>query len=163
MLDFYAPNAWPRGDERRQPPRGPKAFITASTRIACFCDSMPAAARFASSGPTSIRCGSCSASRWATSFWCSIRRGRKPIAQLYRHDVPVSRSEVQIAADAVLEIAIPWKSLAVSQDDPVHLYVELLQQEQPMERMPHEGNDRNRCSLPRLRIHDVASMIGMRA
>jgi hypothetical protein len=63
----------------------------------------------------------------------------EPIAQLYRHDVPVSRADVQVAADAVLEIAIPWKSLAVSQDDPVHLYVELLQQEQPMERMPHEG------------------------
>jgi alpha-amylase/alpha-mannosidase (GH57 family) len=63
-----------------------------------------------------------------------------PIAQLYRHDVPVSEAEVEIAADAVLEVAIPWKSLAVSQDDPVHLYVELLQQEQRMERMPHEGS-----------------------
>lgn len=63
----------------------------------------------------------------------------EPIAQLYRHDVPVSRAEVQIAADAVVEIAIPWKSLAVSQDDSVHLYVELMQHEQPMERIPHEG------------------------
>jgi hypothetical protein len=64
----------------------------------------------------------------------------EPIAHLYRYDVPIGRPGVQIAADAVVEIAIPWKSLAAAQDDAVHLYVELMQQEQPMERLPHEGS-----------------------
>ena len=63
-----------------------------------------------------------------------------PIAQLYRCDVPVSRAGVQVVADAVVEIAIPWLSLAMSPDDAVHLYLELMQDEQPMERIPHEGN-----------------------
>ena len=62
-----------------------------------------------------------------------------PIAQMYHHDVPVSRSAVQVASDVVLEIAVPWRSLAVAQGDQVHLYLELVQKEQAIERIPHEG------------------------
>ena len=34
-------------------------------------------------------------------------------------------------------------------DEPVHFYVELLKDKQPIERIPHEGRDRNaRCLRP---------------
>ncbi len=64
---------------------------------------------------------------------------RQPTLQLYHHDVPTSRSGVQGAADTVLELAIPWRSLAVAQGDQVNLYVELIAGEQAIERLPHEG------------------------
>ena len=63
----------------------------------------------------------------------------QPTLQLYHHDVPTSRSGVQGAADTVLELAIPWRSLAVAQGDQVNLYVELIVDEQAIERLPHEG------------------------
>jgi alpha-amylase/alpha-mannosidase (GH57 family) len=64
---------------------------------------------------------------------------QEPILQLYHNDVPVTVSGVQAAADTILEVAIPFRSLAVSTDDPVHFYVELTQGEQVIERAPHEG------------------------
>jgi hypothetical protein len=64
---------------------------------------------------------------------------QEPILQLYHDDVPVTVSGVQAAADTILEVAIPFRSLAVSTDAPVHFYVELMQGEQVIERAPHEG------------------------
>jgi alpha-amylase/alpha-mannosidase (GH57 family) len=64
---------------------------------------------------------------------------REPLVQMYHHDVPVTRAAVKGAADVVLEVAVPWRSLAVTQGDPVHLYLELIQGEQVLERIPHEG------------------------
>ena len=63
----------------------------------------------------------------------------EPILQLYRNDVPVTTSGVEAAADAILELAIPFGSLGVSVDAPLHFVVELLQAEQAIERLPHEG------------------------
>ena len=59
--------------------------------------------------------------------------------QLYNNDVPVSSPGVEAAADAILEIAIPWRSLAVTTGAAVEFYVELLQNDQPIERAPGEG------------------------
>jgi hypothetical protein len=64
---------------------------------------------------------------------------REPIAQLFQRDVPVSGSAIQAAADSILELAIPWSSLAVAQGDPVHWIVELIREEAVVERVPHEG------------------------
>lgn len=64
---------------------------------------------------------------------------QEPIVQLYHHDVAVSESGVQAAGDATLEVAIPLRSLAATTDDPVQFYVELLQQEQSVDRAPNEG------------------------
>ncbi|MCH8047062.1 MAG: alpha-amylase/alpha-mannosidase, partial [Planctomycetes bacterium] len=63
----------------------------------------------------------------------------EPIVQLYHNDVPVSTSGVVAAADAILEVSIPWRSLAVTTDDPVHFFIELLQDEKSVERCPSEG------------------------
>jgi hypothetical protein len=64
---------------------------------------------------------------------------QEPILQLYRNDVPVTVSNVEAAADAILELAVPFRSLGVTVDAPVHFVVELLEAEQSIERLPHEG------------------------
>ena len=63
----------------------------------------------------------------------------EPILQLYRNDVPVTASGVEAAADMILEVAVPFRSLGVSVDAPLHFVVELLSAEQSIERLPHEG------------------------
>ena len=62
-----------------------------------------------------------------------------PIAQLYHNDVAMAVSGVEAAADTILEVAIPFSALAVSVDAPVQFAVELLQGEQSIEKVPHEG------------------------
>lgn len=64
---------------------------------------------------------------------------QEPILQLYHHDVAVSESGVEAAADAILEIAVPFGSLAVSTGRRVQFRVELIKDEQPVERLPQEG------------------------
>jgi alpha-amylase/alpha-mannosidase (GH57 family) len=64
---------------------------------------------------------------------------QQPIVQLYHHDVPVAESGVTAAADHVLEVAIPLRSLALETEDPAQFFVELLQGEQSLERVPYEG------------------------
>jgi alpha-amylase/alpha-mannosidase (GH57 family) len=64
---------------------------------------------------------------------------QEPIWRLYHHDVPVSTPGVEAAADLVLEIGIPLRSLALSTDDPLHFFVELIEDDTVVERMPHEG------------------------
>ncbi|MBI3837150.1 MAG: alpha-amylase/alpha-mannosidase [Planctomycetia bacterium] len=63
----------------------------------------------------------------------------KPIVQLFHNDVPVSAAGVEAAADTILEIAIPWRSLAAATDAPLHFHAELIQREQSVERIPHSG------------------------
>ena len=62
-----------------------------------------------------------------------------PILQLYHNDVAVSESGVTAAADAILEIGIPFRSLGVSTDAPIEFAIELLQADRPVERVPNEG------------------------
>ncbi|OHB72863.1 MAG: alpha-amylase/alpha-mannosidase [Planctomycetes bacterium RBG_13_63_9] len=65
--------------------------------------------------------------------------GKEPAAQLYHNDVPVAEADVQVAADLLFELSVPFRSLAISTDEPVHFCVELLRGEQSLERIPHEG------------------------
>lgn len=64
---------------------------------------------------------------------------RSPILQFYHDDVAVSESGVEAAADSILELAIPFRSLGAATDDPLSFYIELLVAEQVVERVPHEG------------------------
>jgi hypothetical protein len=64
---------------------------------------------------------------------------QEPILQLYHNDVAVSDSGVQAAADAILELSIPTASLAITTDDLVQFYVELIKDESSIERVPSEG------------------------
>ena len=73
--------------------------------------------------------------------------------------MPVSRSGVQAAADTVLEMAIPWRSLAVSQEDQVQLIRGVDRGEsKSIERLPHEGAIDTDGAFARLRNDDVASV-----
>ncbi len=62
-----------------------------------------------------------------------------PATQLFHNDVPVSAADIQAGADAVLEVAIPWRSLGAATEAPVQFYAELIRKEQPVERIPAEG------------------------
>ena len=63
----------------------------------------------------------------------------QPMVQLFHNDVPVSAAGVDAAAGKILEIAIPWRSLAAATDAPVQFHAELIQRDQSVERIPHEG------------------------
>jgi hypothetical protein len=64
---------------------------------------------------------------------------QQPIVQLYHHDVPVTESGVVAAADIILEVAIPLRSLGLETDDPIQFFVELIDDEQAVDRLPVEG------------------------
>jgi len=62
-----------------------------------------------------------------------------PVAQLLHHDVVVGQAGVAAAADQILELAVPLRSLGLATDDLVQFFVELCQQGQAVERLPLEG------------------------
>ena len=64
---------------------------------------------------------------------------KQPTVQLCHNDVPVAESGTRAAADLLFELSIPFRSLALSTDEPVYFCVELLQAGQSFERIPHEG------------------------
>ena len=64
---------------------------------------------------------------------------KKPGVEMYHDGVKLASSSVEAAADVLLEISIPFRSLAVSTDDPIHFCVELTQDGQSIERVPSEG------------------------
>lgn len=64
---------------------------------------------------------------------------KEPAAKLLHAGVPVAEAGVEAAGDLLFELAIPFRSLAVATDDPVHFYLELLRDEQSIERVPREG------------------------
>jgi hypothetical protein len=53
--------------------------------------------------------------------------------------VPVSAVEVVAAADAIVEIAVPWQTLRKAPDAPLAMFAELLRDGQVIERIPREG------------------------
>jgi hypothetical protein len=63
----------------------------------------------------------------------------RPIVQMYHNDVPVSAAGVEAATDVIFELAVGWRSLAATTDAKIHFHVELIRNEQVLERIPHEG------------------------
>jgi alpha-amylase/alpha-mannosidase (GH57 family) len=64
---------------------------------------------------------------------------REPDVQFWRHGTAMAGSHAEAAADQLFEAAVPFRSLARKTDEPIHFYVELLKDKQPVERIPHEG------------------------
>jgi len=64
---------------------------------------------------------------------------RHPGIQLYHHEIPVAESAIQAAADMIFELAVPFHALGVSTDEPIQFYVELLRDDQSLQRIPQEG------------------------
>jgi alpha-amylase/alpha-mannosidase (GH57 family) len=64
---------------------------------------------------------------------------KRPTTRLYHDEIPVAESDVEASADLIFELGVPFRSLAVATDDPVHFCVELIDGGQSIERIPHEG------------------------
>ncbi len=64
---------------------------------------------------------------------------RQPGVQVLRNGMVMAGSHAVAAADQLLELAIPFRSLARKTDEPIHFYLELLKDGQSVERIPHEG------------------------
>jgi hypothetical protein len=63
----------------------------------------------------------------------------EPLARLYHDGVPVTDAGVRVVADRLFELAVPFRSLAVKTGDRLQFCVELLEDDQPVERIPSEG------------------------
>ncbi len=64
---------------------------------------------------------------------------RHPLVQLFHAGVLVVESGTEAAADFILELAIPLRSLGVGTGAPLHFCLELYQAEKLLERIPSEG------------------------
>jgi len=64
---------------------------------------------------------------------------RRPEATLRRGEQPVPDASVEVAADAVFELAVPFRSLGLQSDQAIQFFVELVRQGRVVERVPAEG------------------------
>ncbi len=64
---------------------------------------------------------------------------KEPSVRLYHNDVTVAEPGIEAAADMLLELSVPFRSLAISTAAPIHFCVELIKDEQSIERVPAEG------------------------
>jgi len=64
---------------------------------------------------------------------------RSPAVEVYRNGAPVPPTGAQAAAELILEIAVPFASLAVTTNDPIQFYCELVADGRAIERIPAEG------------------------
>ncbi len=60
-------------------------------------------------------------------------------ARLFHNEVPVSAPGIEVAIGTILEVAIPWRSLAAAAGAPLHFVTELYVEERSIERIPQEG------------------------
>lgn len=64
---------------------------------------------------------------------------KTPAVELRRNETVMAGEHAEAAADLLFELAVTFRSLARKTDEPVHFYIELLKDKQPIERIPHEG------------------------
>lgn len=64
---------------------------------------------------------------------------RHPKAKLYHEQVAIAEAGVEVACDILFEMAIPLRSLAVESEAPLRFQVDMLDEGQPIERVPHDG------------------------
>jgi len=64
---------------------------------------------------------------------------REPKLELLHNGIRVAEAGVQASGDLIFELAVPLRSLAVSTDDPIQFYLELLRGNRSAERIPAEG------------------------
>ena len=64
---------------------------------------------------------------------------KRPVIELSLNDAPLMAQGLEAAADLLLELAIPFRGLALKTDDRIQFYAELLEGQQVVERIPQEG------------------------
>lgn len=66
-------------------------------------------------------------------------RQHDPRAKLYRDDKPLAKSNIELAIDQILELAVPFADLGLRPDSSVQMYVEAIARKQSVDRAPQEG------------------------
>jgi alpha-amylase/alpha-mannosidase (GH57 family) len=69
----------------------------------------------------------------------SAPASRKPAAELPQRGAKASETAVAVAADLLFEMAIPFRALGCTTDQPLQFYVELFREGHVIERVPQEG------------------------
>ncbi len=64
---------------------------------------------------------------------------KTPAAVLSHHGTPVSGARLEAAADLLLELAIPFRGLTLRTDERVQFFLEVIKDQESVERIPHEG------------------------
>jgi hypothetical protein len=72
----------------------------------------------------------------------------EPRARLMHDGVRVSHAGIEAAADAIVEVAIPWLSLGLATDAEVQFFAELVSQGQSLERIPRDAVIETRVPSP---------------
>jgi hypothetical protein len=71
-----------------------------------------------------------------------------PPVELFHNDFPVSTAGSVAASGLILEMGVLWRSLRKAADETLGFYVELLQGDQPIERIPPEGDIETKIPSP---------------
>jgi len=64
---------------------------------------------------------------------------KQPAAELYHDGVLVAEAGIEVAAELIFELAVPFRSLAVATEHPIQFCIELTKGGQTIERVPNEG------------------------
>jgi hypothetical protein len=64
---------------------------------------------------------------------------KKPAIDLLHKEKHIAVKDADAAADALLEIAVPFSAMGLKTDDRIQFYVELTRKSQVIERIPNEG------------------------
>ncbi len=83
----------------------------------------------------------------------------RPTAYIAHAGTPSSNGKtVEVAVDRILELAVPFRRLDVSPNDPLRFYVELLSAETSLDLRSPRRDLRIECPLARLRAYYVAGL-----
>ena len=84
----------------------------------------------------------------------------RPSAVVRRKGAPIAgETEVEVATDDVLELAVPFSRLGVEPNQPIRFYVELLKGDASLDRAPPRRNFRGHGADAGLRADHVAGLI----
>jgi alpha-amylase/alpha-mannosidase (GH57 family) len=64
---------------------------------------------------------------------------KTPVALLSHNGAPVSGAGIEAAADLLFEMSVPFRGLTLKTEERVHFYIELIKDDEAVERVPHEG------------------------
>ena len=72
----------------------------------------------------------------------------RALFQGMKKDSPESSNMIAVGIDKIAEISVPFALLGVKVNDPLHFFVELLENKQSRDRAPREGTIQLMCPSP---------------